>query len=1576
MKKANIFSSEFFFPDWTSGDSDLCAPIYDNFTKTFYTIVILSDTSTNDNIIKTQESDAKYRGISKLLKFYDKKEDLAITSELLRQNLITSQFYLDKRPNSKVQFLIGIPEIYFNNFNFNEETLKDIPNMDSSTLPVNWKTVHFNIFGFSDKIDIIAKRFKQYKKDISNWDEGELKNFDIEEEIIHLERFRSLFEQFLDYNDVSKNESRLIEIGFEGSGFNLKYVLVSDSKMEMSSPLRIGFNCFKENKTVLRERTLGYIFYHNEMVKDINSSYRNWLHFLTDYSSPLPEVKPSKTKKKEKELKKISTGKTVKTTEEKQFEDEQINNFDYQQMIHAVRKTSKSFVGDDLFSCKNIPIIMEKINSLEDLYSHVLNKINIADVATFVAMCVASKLFPIDICSVIFNRLPIEKMEMVLDFLPTEDVMEIQAFIGNKELGAKFDANGKVSVLREAIETVVSKEKLCEALNILDPDLFSNFLVDHFSIETFKLHNLLTITLPDNILTVDILSGIGRMIEEAIIEALSQVLLGMVKELFNSLCAVCNGEFGNQVVPQQEKNFGENNLNDQFDSNKYRRMVDDIFDGDEFFADEKNMGILSDFFDDVSAILTPNELCELLSGRSSFSVLELIRKLIDEKYKMFLSFASESFKILEFFEKIGNIVGLGICKEIEKRSNDNLCLEAKEKDKLRKNLLEGKMSSKQIQKQLEEEKERNKKKLESFVNLIDSNNSMFDDIIKNKTDGLRDVIFEEPSFKHMQGRVTDSSFDSVKSVLFDNIRGYISSIFNNREKTKSELLDFNEEELKKVYNIKLKPIEKLSQEDSNLLLKYYDATGLGGNQETALIIKPEIINNLKNDDNFEIDNSSSNSRLAINYNVSMPNFLEKLKEKREQKESQYKIETEKKKPVIDENTKYEISLMEPEVCNEPEIEIILATKILAENNIVQYAIDDKRERIILNSSGDDEFLFFDDKEKNINNLKDQFATIVANEWKKVVSSENIAPGTQLYNFFRDDAFESVTLNIVKLYFNFVSNSSFFEKKNIDNIEILLGIESDRDVDICETEVRDFWGFDNISEVISQEQKYIKGDQRIELSNRFGMTIFMLRIYAYEYLLRCIHLFTEMKMNSIVKRKLMHEYILSRIEKKIRNEKYYEDILTILKASVENKIKDLKEKEPQLYDEEDPEVLIGTRQLKYYLNKEIEFILSRIEKYFGTEETPGVKEVFMNELLATFDVVDSKDQSRFFMDDNLLKGLAKTNSNIDPNKPFLLYENMKDGELLLEKYVRMTNKNGQVVDEVVSMAEFRKIPGEFAGANKGKCGRIGMRLIYVPELVDGSKVQNIVKNENVSFNQDVVKREKLFDLENRRVFSFPLIAVEDEEEISYSDLSGLDNIENGKIGMLKAKMFEGLEFKKLFEELFSLENIVTVMMIYNIEILSVAIKNVDELFDGTKNMIKYIFDVYDGDQELWWKKDRVNNTEIRNQLMSNVKVEGPSVDLAGIAAMTVPLILKGVAAKIDPSYALIKTSGLPTNWGSVPAVLPFNIFPLIGFGPPLGPIGAFALSMPALSGERKEQRKKENEGKTIEEKEIECEKRKK
>jgi len=305
---------------------------------------------------------------------------------------------------------------------------------------------------------------------------------------------------------------------------------------------------------------------------------------------------------------------------------------------------------------------------------------------------------------------------------------------------------------------------------------------------------------------------------------------------------------------------------------------------------------------------------------------------------------------------------------------------------------------------------------------------------------------------------------------------------------------------------------------------------------------------------------------------------------------------------------------------------------------------------------------------------------------------------------------------------------------------------------------------------------------------------------------------------------------------------------------------------------------------------------------------------------------------------------------------------KDGGFVLERYVRLCETG-----------EVRKPIEVMELSSKQQKYVVGIRLSYIcaPSGIEKEVFDDVYKDLIDSKTPLKEKAYILYDSieQHPGVYTIPLLTIEDDVAKPVTYTVAMSVFQNS-IGPLKEMMLADDRFLVLFDFALSLDKLISLLSIYSIESVENSVKNISGLFLETKKRIKMLFNVFSSnpiDSADWWKKFNPDfdglggNLGIRKKMMENVTTDGCRVDLLKIAMQTIPLIVKGMAGSFDECYKMIQKTNLELNYGSVPIVVPVNIFgPFGGFGPPIGPWGIIALALELLSGEKKEKDKKDLE----------------
>ena len=235
-----------------------------------------------------------------------------------------------------------------------------------------------------------------------------------------------------------------------------------------------------------------------------------------------------------------------------------------------------------------------------------------------------------------------------------------------------------------------------------------------------------------------------------------------------------------------------------------------------------------------------------------------------------------------------------------------------------------------------------------------------------------------------------------------------------------------------------------------------------------------------------------------------------------------------------------------------------------------------------------------------------------------------------------------------------------------------------------------------------------------------------------------------------------------------------------------------------------------------------------------------------------------------------------------------------------------------------------------------------------------------------------------DYGERTVYVFPLTSVEAEVQLSESSLNAASQLEEQTSKPAFAKLRKDLilsdDYRFLFEYVFPLPRMLSLMTIYNGNSLSLSKPSIDESFNNTKKELEKLFNILSpNEEEEWWMRQPAftaevgGNAGLHNLHMNNMTAKGPSIDLLQLALMAVPILVRGCAEQLDSHYSLVSKlvdAGLPGK-KDMTKVLPFwpVTFPF-GWGPPITPLGLAAYGLAHLPGDDATRRKNENKAQPV------------
>ena len=182
-----------------------------------------------------------------------------------------------------------------------------------------------------------------------------------------------------------------------------------------------------------------------------------------------------------------------------------------------------------------------------------------------------------------------------------------------------------------------------------------------------------------------------------------------------------------------------------------------------------------------------------------------------------------------------------------------------------------------------------------------------------------------------------------------------------------------------------------------------------------------------------------------------------------------------------------------------------------------------------------------------------------------------------------------------------------------------------------------------------------------------------------------------------------------------------------------------------------------------------------------------------------------------------------------------------------------------------------------------------------------------------------------------------------------------------LAQLKIEIMKSEDYKFLFDYIFPLPRMLSLVTIYTANSMSISNPRVGKGFDSTKEALRSLFYILSPEEgKQWYEREDIK-----------IKQEGGSVgsvqaaQSGGLGPMilqmiidTVPILIRHTAEQLDPHYGQVSRlvdAGvwpLPKNFASVPPLWPANF---LGWGPPLTPLGAIAYGLPETSRDKKKNR---------------------
>jgi hypothetical protein len=1568
------------FPEWTSVEN--CEPFLDSCQ--YFITVVLDDTSTSDSLFALQKSEALAKGARSLAQFYNKETSGGAYIDVLNQAKYWD-WSLDTRPGSKVKFLVSVPAKYLEAIPDVTDHILFVPSL-GGTMPSGWRSAHYSAKTLRENIELVAKTLEGYIPDYDKYS-GEVRNLDLQDEAAKLRKFLPAFRKFLRYNEIdfsaAETTGRTFEFGFGQPCMSLKYILAS-SENKVMFDIHIGFNCFLSWDPISNLRTMGYIFFLDEMVKSIKRKRMNWIDFLLKFSCPQPSFVPSKTSTGKKATKKIlkkkvekSGKKPEKTTSELTTETQEFEIPDFRDKLTEARAVLRYYTGSRLLACDNIDNLLDSIETLDDIYFKFLNKIDVQDVSSFIFQCFLSKFLPDDlflfVCKLIVDKLPLGGLQKLLEYIPTEKLQEIQQkalsasrgvnvatppeLSSGEENGfsaeAGIDIGGAANVsqnatdLKEAIRSILTPEELCKYIREMDPDLVTDMIAS-FQLQfdrLLKLPKLPTIEIPYFEID-DILDQIIGMIIEAIKKLLTKVLMMIIKELFKKLCSLCIPDSSGENAAEQQ--FGDKNINDvlsESNASDISKVLSQF--GDKNTQSDAYNQMISNFFDDLSEMLLPDEICQLFEGGASSDVFSVVLELLKVKYNSLFILFSDVSKVKSLFLSIGELVDPKVCQAAKdlKPPSESLCDVSV--DDLRKSLLSKKMSSAQVTEQLSKIKTRNEEQIRKLLGMKEGN--VLSNAIPNTQCGLGASGFyppDPPSVAYMQDKTTKDMFDGVGLAFNAEVSRFVDSMLDSSHNLKAvqsfeaqKFLDARNASLKQIGDKEGSKDYEFKKSDSSSLQK--DPGGTGKGIEGAEVI-PALVSNLKSKNYSKV---GADSKLDYIFNIDVPSIsgiLDSLKQTMavasvvpgtintcsdDRYVLKYNVESYNGTSLSD---AYELYASDSDISGS--VLYVSSSQALTGSALELF----KNQK--LGISGEYSSL-----------PQEAFGIVCQNACGALVFSDG---GSKFNDFVKNELYHSLVLGIFDNISQQIAGSSLFKVDKIKAINFVPRISGGRgsncsiaskktsilDLENINATVKsEYDKYSNSCKIMGIDENAVKVSP-IERASTSGVLDAFLRVFVLEEFLRSIFSFSQFKASEMIKDELFVKYLLEKFKLLFKKygDDFYNALLKQIKGSVRRKGSKVLDpfsdpnassfkQESSLKDGVGSKIQSGEAALECKIKEQIKYGASIIEELLKSSNTYDLYTHFLNEWITTFNI----------------------NYGISSNATLEYAKNI-NGSFVLQPYLRMCDGSVGGVKDYTSGDEYT----------------VGLRLcINLPDKGDYDKNYNFKQLKN---NENAFYAESAIDVSS--YFVIPVVSVEDETVYTKILTSAeYDSI----VKTLKGKMKSDSGFKVLFDYVFPLARFYMLFTIYNILLFGRCIPSVSSAFDGTKRTLISLFEMLTPSDNWWSKYDsriesKGGNEGIFRNYMQNVTVSAEFFpDLAGVALNTIRMFIKGMAERFDTSYKLLKeldkATGVGLTWQSMLTYIrPINIIPpfMNGWGPPLTTWGSMALGMDLLSGEQRQKDERE------------------
>ena len=651
------------FKDWTTQTPN--EPYFDEKdAKHKVAVEMVQYDSTGGAELTSRMEEAYYQGLSYILKENGKQSDSEYVTSLLEQDYYlfahAEDYHVSTKQGVPLKVLVTVSDKYLQELAPAPDVEEVKPGVftagEGALENVKFRSL-YSTNTLESKLDQAATCLEGIAEEIKTF-EGTVVDYDANTEAERLRKMKNNFSVLFSDNGITHDPFTKDETLVVGWDETLTPIYVNLTMEDGSSAtMAKSMTKFQDTPPVDSQRTQGYMW----LLDDMNTHCSNltWTEFVTTFTLPTPpEIKPGGDDDvgdvtededlAEKESKSMDD-KPAKTQTQKEKEDQRLFDLELKKMLWLDRKDKRNFVGDAIASPDGLQAAIDKIETVDDAFNVVLNKISVVDLIQIAMSCI------------------------VVDF--------------NLEL----DIDVNLDLFTDINSLLTNPE-----------DLFD---LSAMGAGALALPKIPTIDLPDELPVTDIMASMANAIKDALMELLKALFVLMIKAVLQALIDICQGSNSDSPSP-------ESNLNDMLEDSTpdtpnrpaaAQDLLGDLMDALGIGSDDPTSTVpptreqvadMQNMLDDVSLILTPFEICTLINGTASLSTLNIVRSLILRSYPNF-NFKSRT-KLSDFFRALGKMIDPRICIGLlnqptsEGPLGDVLCNTSEDLNKLRKGLLSNK----------------------------------------------------------------------------------------------------------------------------------------------------------------------------------------------------------------------------------------------------------------------------------------------------------------------------------------------------------------------------------------------------------------------------------------------------------------------------------------------------------------------------------------------------------------------------------------------------------------------------------------------------------------------------------------------------------------------------------------------------------------------------------------------------------------------------------------------------------------------------------------------------------------------